>query len=122
MKHLLKLTLALAVISTTMACGTSKAIGDKSLLTGNWITITPENSPNVIIRKDNKLLVLMTEEDKEEVVDTLRFNYTLKGEKLALYMDNKLVSRSKLLKLTTDSLSYLREKDKEIFTYKRKAK
>ncbi len=122
MKHLLKLTPALALLCTLMACGTSKAVGDKSLLAGSWITITPENSPNVIIKKDNKLLVLMTEEDKEEVVDTLRFNYTLKGEKLALYMDNKLVSKSKLLKLTTDSLSYLREKDNEIFTYKRKAK
>lgn len=119
MKLFVKLFCIVGMIAAVVSCSSSKNIGDKSLLSGEWLTVTPQNSPNVTIESSSKLFLLMS---SEEETDTLRFNYRLKGKKLMLYMDDKMVSVSELKKLTTDSLVYKRERDNEIFSYKRKAK
>lgn len=119
MKFLLKLTCVAGVIVAMISCSSSKNIGDKSLLSGEWLTITPQNAPNVTIESNNRLFLLMS---TEEETDTLRFNFRLKGKKLMLYMADKMVSVSELKKLTADSLVYMRERDNEIFSYKRRVK
>ncbi|BAV08318.1 hypothetical protein SAMN05421788_112127 [Filimonas lacunae] len=121
MKYFLKLTFFCVVVVVMFSCSTSKATVDKALLSGEWITITPENSPNVTIESDNSLFMLMSAEE-EGTIDTLRFNFVLKKRKLTLFMDQKEVSTSEIKKLTRDSLVYRRERDNEVFSYKRRAK
>lgn len=119
MKMLSGLTGMMVLAAVVFGCSSSGKIGDKRLLSGEWLTIAPDNAPNVTIEDNNKLFLLMsTEEDS----DTLRFNYKLKGKKLTLMMDKKVVSVSELKKLTADSLVYRRERDNEVFSYKRKAR
>lgn len=120
MKLFVKLFCIVGMIAAMISCSSSKNIGDKSLLSGEWITITPQNSPNVTIESSSKLFLLMNTD--EATTDTLRFSYRLKGKKLTLFMDDKMVSVSELKKLTNDSLVYKRERDNEVFSYKRKAK
>lgn len=119
MKILPGLTGVMVLAAVVSGCSSSGKIGDRRLLSGEWLTIAPDNAPNVTIEDNNKLFLLMsTEEDS----DTLRFNYKLKGNRLTLMMDKKVVSVSELKKLTADSLVYRRERDNEVFSYKRKVR
>lgn len=120
MKLSLKQMLGVAVVGVMTGCSAAKPAVDKTLLSGEWITITPENSPNVTIGNNNTLYLVMTSDEQPN--DTLRFSYSLKKRRLKLYMDKKEVSASEIQKLTNDSLIYKRERDDEIFSYRRKAK
>jgi hypothetical protein len=119
MKMLLRLAGAVIVAAVVVSCSSSRNICDRKLLSGEWLTIMPDNAPNVIIEDNNQLFLLMSSEDES---DTLRFNYKLKGNRLTLMMDKKVISVSELKKVTADSLVYRRERDNEVFSYKRKAR
>ncbi|GGH83551.1 uncharacterized protein (TIGR03066 family) [Filimonas zeae] len=119
MKMLLRLVGVMVLAAVVFSCSSSRNIGDRKLLSGEWLTIAPDDAPNVTIEENNKLFLLMSTEEES---DTLRFNYKLKGKKLTLLMDEKVVSVSELKKLTADSLVYKRKRDNEVFSYKRKVK
>lgn len=73
-------------------------------------------TPNIIIDTKQNFFLLLEDSTSS---DTLNFTYNLKRNVLTLYTGKLWVSKNKIVKLSADSLIYVRKGDKEIFYYSR---
>lgn len=117
LKVFTKWTSLFLTLFTVVSCSTSKLLIDKSTLAGHWLTSKPETAPNIII--DNRQNFFLLLEDSTSS-DTLNFTYSLKRNVMKLYTGKLRVSTNKIVKLTADSLVYIREGDHEAFYYRKK--
>jgi hypothetical protein len=102
---------------TVISCSTSKSSFDKALLAGHWLTSRPETTPDIIIDDKQNLFLLLEDSTSS---DTLNFTYSIKRNVMTLYTGKLWVSKNKIVKLTADTLIYIRNGDKEAFYYGRK--
>lgn len=113
----LKKLILFIILLSLFSCRSSKANFDKSLLSGYWSTLDSDSLGTNKIIIDNHLYMIL---DSGNEIDSIPFSYKLKNNVLSIYKGFHLVSKNKIIKLTSDTLIYERVGDNDISKYVRK--
>jgi hypothetical protein len=112
------LAISAFIVVSFCNCSNSELHVSESLIAGHWLTTQPETTPDIILDNSGNFFMLLKDTTSS---DTLHFTYSLKGNTMTIFYSPKLwISRNDIIKLSSDSLVYVRKDDNVVFRYGKK--